>query len=262
MSGADHGASYLAFMTSRVSEETSPVERHEVQVWQFGLDPLAATMSDPTTCLSQDERERAARFRFEVHRRRWVTARIALRQILALHAGANPASLRFHCDAYGKPTLLPPHDGVHFNLTHSGDLGLLAIAPAPIGIDAECIDPRLDWDALTRRVTSDDEREALRRCPPVSEQRAAFFRLWTRKEAYIKGRGLGLSLPLSAITVPVTALPGPGDIRVEAVWDDGQPWCLWDLEVPESHMASLCYAGTLYRLRRHLWSPADEPATI
>ena len=260
MSGADHGASYLAFMTSRVSEETSPVERHEVQVWQFGLDPLAATMSDPARCLSQDERERAARFRFEVHRRRWVTARIALRQILALYAGANPASLRFHCDAYGKPTLLPPHDGVHFNLTHSGDLGLLAIAPAPIGIDAECIDPRLDWDALTRRVASDDEREALRRCP-VAEQRAAFFRLWTRKEAYIKGRGLGLSLPLSAITVPVTALPGPGDIRVEAVWDDGRPWCLWDLEVPESHMASLCYAGTLYRLRRHLWSPADRPAT-
>jgi 4'-phosphopantetheinyl transferase len=247
-------------ITSDDGPACPPVERHEVQVWQFGLDPLAATMSDPTTCLSQDERERAARFRFEVHRRRWVTARIALRQILALHAGASPASLRFHCDAYGKPALRPPHDGVHFNLTHSGDLGLLAIAPAPIGIDAECIDPRLDWDALTRRVASDDEREALRQCP-VAEQRAAFFRLWTRKEAYIKGRGLGLSLPLSAITVPVTALPGPGDIRVEAVWDDGQPWCLWDLEVPESHMASLCYAGTLYRLRRHLWSPADQPAT-
>lgn len=233
---------------------------HEVHVWQFGLDPPQAAMNDLASCLSQDERERAARFRFEVHRRRWVAARTALRQVLARYAGAVPAGLRFHCDAYGKPALLPPHDAVHFNLTHSHDLGLLVIAPAPVGVDAEYIDRRTDFEALMRRVASEDEREAFSRCP-VAGQRTAFFRLWTRKEAYIKGRGLGLSLPLTAITVPVTALSGPRDIRVDPAWDDGKPWRLWDLEVPPSHMASLAYAGIIERLCLHEWLPADRSAT-
>lgn len=238
--------------------ETRAIERHEVHVWRFGLDPPQRPMDDLASCLSQDERERAARFRFEIHRRRWVAARIALRQILSRYTGATPASLRFHCDAYGKPALLPPH--VHFNLTHSHDLGLLAIAPAPVGIDAEYIDRRTDFEALMRRVASEEEGEAFSRCP-VAEQRTAFFRLWTRKEAYIKGRGLGLGLPLPAITVPVTALQGPADIRVEPAWDDGKPWRLWDLEVPASYRASLAYAGMLHRLQAHVWPPADHSAT-
>lgn len=237
-----------------------PIERQEVEVWQFGLDAPQRPMDDVASCLSQDECERAARFRFEIHRRRWRAARIALRRILARHAGVTPAGLRFHCGSHGKPALLPPHDQVHFNLTHSHDLGLLAIAPGPVGVDAEHIDRQTDFEALLRRVASQDEREVFSRCS-VAEKRAAFFRLWTRKEAYIKGRGLGLSLPLSAITVPVTALSGPADIRVEAAWDDGQPWRLWDIEVPPSHMASLAYAGRIDRLWVHEWRQGDDSAT-
>lgn len=241
-------------------QETRAIERYEVHVWQFGLDPPQQPLRDPASSLSQDERERAARFRFAIHRRRWVAARMAMRQILARYTGATPASLRFRYEAHGKPALLPPHDKVHFNLTHSHELGLLAIAPGPVGIDAECIDRRTDFEALMRRVASGDEREALFRCP-VAEKRAGFFRLWTRKEAYIKGRGLGLSLPLRAITVPVTALQGPADIRVEAAWDDCKPWRLWDLEVPPSYTASLAHAGIIDRLWPHVWTPADHAAT-
>ncbi|MGH8563586.1 MAG: 4'-phosphopantetheinyl transferase family protein [Gammaproteobacteria bacterium] len=247
-------------MSTDPSQETSPIEGHEVHVWQLGLEPLGEPMSDLASCLSQDERERAARFRFAIHRRRWVAARMAMRQVLARYTGATPASLRFRYDAHGKPALLPPHDKVHFNLTHSHDLGLLAIAPGPVGIDAERVDRRTDLEALMRHVASEDEREALFRCP-VAEKRAGFFRLWTRKEAYIKGRGLGLSLPLRAITVPVTALQGTGDIRVEAEWDDRKPWRLWDLEVPPSYTASLAYAGRIDRLWPHVWPPTDHAAT-
>jgi 4'-phosphopantetheinyl transferase len=243
-------------MITDPSRETPPIEGHEVHVWQLQLELLRAPIGDPASCLSQDERERAARFRFAIHRRRWVAARMAMRQILAQYTRATPASLRFRYDAYGKPALFPPHDKVHFNLTHSHDLGLLAIAPTPVGIDAECIDRRTDFEALMRRVASENEREALFRCP-VAEKRGGFFRLWTRKEAYIKGRGLGLSLPLWAITVPVTALQGPADIRVEAAWDDCKPWRLWDLEVPPSYTASLAYAGRIDRLWPHVWPPAE-----
>jgi 4'-phosphopantetheinyl transferase len=226
----------------------------EVHVWQIALDPSAG-LAD---CLSRDERERAARFRFEVHRRRYRVAHIALREVLSRYADAPPAGLCFKPGANGKPALAPP--AVHFNLTHSRDLGLVAVAPAPIGIDVEYLDPRTDCEALTRRVASGPEREAIARCPEAL-RRAAFFRLWTRKEAYIKGRGLGLSLPLQAITVPVTALAGPAEVRVEARWDDGRPWRLWGLEVPAGHEASLCYAATVDRLRRYEW-PAGGQAPV
>ncbi len=233
-----------------------PIEPHEVRIWRFGLDLAELDLPglDLMSRLSRDERERAARFRFEIHRRRFTAAHVAMRRILARHAGVSPESLRFRCDTYGKPALLPPHARIHFNLTHSHELGLLMIAEAPCGIDAEHIDRRTDVESLMTHVASEDERAAFAQLPPA-ERRTAFFRLWTRKEAYIKGRGLGLRLPLRAITVPVTALFGPAPLRVEAEWDDGQPWRLWDLEVPPPYEAALAYAGTIDRLSIHAWRP-------
>ncbi len=237
----------------------SPIGPHELHIWRFRLDPPEASIGDLVICLSQDERERAARFRFAVHRRRWRVAHIAVRQILAGYAGVPAAELRFQVGARGKPALLPPHDGIHFNLTHTHDLGLLCIASAPSGIDAEHIDRRTEIEALVRRVASDEEREAFRRCPAAA-RRAAFFRLWTRKEAYTKGRGLGHGLPLRANTVPVMPLAGPADIRVEADWDDGKRWRLRELDAPPGYAASLAYAGMIDRLCLEEWRPADQAA--
>lgn len=147
--------------------------------------------------LSDAERERAGRFRFEHDRRLYVVAHAMLRQAIAEHAAVAPESLRFVYDSRGKPDL-EPRGPLRFSLAHARGMAVCAVAQEhDVGIDVEPLGRRLP-EGVAERCFSPEELRDLQSLPDA--QRAErFFVHWTLKEAYAKGRGLGLALPFEKI---------------------------------------------------------------
>jgi len=155
-------------------------------VWRIPLD--SADAKDRSVALDALERERAAGFRFDRDRRRFIRSHEALRRILARYAEADPAELRFEANAHGKPRLAGR--GPHFNLSHSGEWALVAVSTdCEVGVDLE-IERELDYLPAARLVFHDDEVAQLDAAP--ERLRNDFFECWVRREAYLKGLGLGL----------------------------------------------------------------------
>ncbi len=225
----------------------------DVHLWCATLDESATAVRLVDT-LSADERVRAERFRFERDRRRFVAARGLLRAILGRYLDRAPAALRFCAGPYGKPALTQEdgNDDLRFNVSHAGDLALFAIARGrEVGVDVERVRAEISLDSLIATCCSPQEIVALNACPP-RERAAAFFACWTAKEAYLKGIGRGLSLPLDRLTVdpvvgdrpprltagetPVddwplrSCDPGPGYVAVIAA--EGRGWHVLGLRPP------------------------------
>jgi len=150
--------------------------------------------------IDDQERIRAARFRFARDAAHFIARRARLREIVAARTGEAPDRLSFAHGPHGKPVLA--NGALHFSLSHSHGLIMLAIAPVEVGCDIERIDPDLEWQPLAERFFSPRERRALLDLPDAQARRA-FFDCWSRKEAYVKAIGLGLSYPLDAFDVSV-----------------------------------------------------------
>jgi 4'-phosphopantetheinyl transferase len=166
----------------------------DVVVWLADLDALQAR--DASSVLSSDELARAERFRFDVHRHRFVQCRSLLRRHLAETLGADAADITFRYGAHGKPEV----DGVYFNVSHSENLAVIAVSiEEPVGIDIEHIDSSHDVLPLARTAFSRAECEAIAAMNRV-EQIAAFYRTWAHKEAYLKLLGTGFSIPSDSFT--------------------------------------------------------------
>jgi len=252
----------------------------EVHVWQVGLVVTAAHAARLYDTLSPDERVRAARYHFLRDRDRFVAARGWLRTILGLYVGCQPRHVRLRYNRHGKPELdgIAPSaggteedasarsagstslhraaspDDLQFNLSHSEDLALCAVARGRrVGIDVEAIRPGFADDGLPETFFSPQEVEALRALAP-DEQPAAFFTCWTRKEAYLKARGEGLIIPLDSFAV----LPAPPDrsLATPAEADDLARWSLCDLDLGPGYAAALAGEGHGWRLR--LWRLANS----
>ena len=167
----------------------------EVHCWSVPLDASPNTLAVLFETLMDDERDRAARLRFERDRRRFIVARATLRELLGRYVGTPPDQVRFAYTAFGKPTLASEFGGPHcvkFNLSHSGDLALIAVAwDAEVGVDVEHIRPS-DYSDIARSSFAPSEIAQLRAAPRHLEPRA-FFSSWTRREAYAKARGEGLA---------------------------------------------------------------------
>lgn len=166
-----------------------------IHVWRVDMDDPA--WDALVQILPLDELEKAARFRTPALQQRYRRCRIALRRLLAQYAGRHPADITFHYGRFGKPEL--PGQRWHFNLSHSNRLALIAISPDPIGVDLECMEqPRIAIDELIGSVCHPDEQRLLHSLDPA-ERHAAFYQLWTQKEAYCKALGVGLQLTLSTL---------------------------------------------------------------
>jgi 4'-phosphopantetheinyl transferase len=153
--------------------------------------------------LSRDEIERAERFRFEHHRERFIRCRTWLRELLAEALVRDAASLEFRYGAHGKPEL----DGMHFNVSHSANVAAIALTrEQPIGIDVESIDAERDVVALANTAFSAEEQAELATMTGDA-QVAAFFRGWTRKEAYLKLLGTGFSRAPESFTISLGKEP-------------------------------------------------------
>ena len=225
-----------------------------VHVW-------CASLSRPEECyqryrdsLSADERQRAERFHFERDRRHFVVGRGILRALLARYLGDEPNSLCFDYGPYGKPALGGAHKNqLRFNLSHSHGLGLYAVAHGrEMGIDLEYVRPIAEMEQLAERFFSTQENAILR--VVAAEQRAlAFFNCWTRKEAFIKACGEGLSMPLNRFTVSLT----PGEparlLSSDDGFQDGSRWCLRELALPAGYVGALVVEGTHCELELRQW---------
>jgi surfactin synthase thioesterase subunit/phosphopantetheinyl transferase len=188
-----------------------PPAGDEVHLWRVRLNVPAPALAALAATLAPDEQARAAHFLREQDRARFVASRAALRAVLAGYAGLPPECCRFGYTAHGKPFLLGPPalTRLQFNLSHSDDLALVAVAcDRPVGVDVERIRPEVDVPGVGRLVFSQAERHALDRVPRA-DRLAAFFDLWARKEAYLKCLGLGFSGSPGQVTVGPAGAEGP-----------------------------------------------------
>lgn len=244
------------FRTAR-SSFTFALQPDDVQIWQVELQQAPATLAQLQALLNAEEQQRAARFHFPADQRRYIVGRGTLRVLLGHYLQIPPAQLAFTYNAYGKPQLAGVAERLplQFNLSHSGEHALYAITQQRIvGIDIEWMRTNIEHLDLARHVFSPYEQAVLAALP-VTEQLAAFYRGWTRKEAFIKARGMGLSLPLEQFDVTLQA---DGPVQLLATRDDPQEaarWGLCDLPCPSGYAAALVVAG--HGWRTTIWK-ADE----
>lgn len=180
--------------------------------------------------LAPDEQARAARFRFERDRRRFVVRRGLLREWLADRLNERPERLRFVSGEWGKPALRD--HPCHFSLSHSGDRVMVAVSDAEVGCDIERIDDGFDWLPIAEQFLRPGEPDALHLLAPVNA-RAAFFRLWARMEASLKATGNGLS--------------GSQSVDLDASVADA--WQLADVDADPGYAAAIAWAGDNTPLR-------------
>ena len=185
------------------TDDTRSLPEDSIVLYILDLRSMEVAESKWRELLSSDERERAARFHFERDRQHYCAARALLRTLLGAYLEAAPQELSFQYSDKGKPGLASRYRGcgVAFNVSHSGDFALLGFTRrSDIGVDIEQIRDDFDTAAIARRFFSAREQDQLSRLP-ADQQHHAFFRCWTRKEAFIKALGEGLSHPLSQFDV-------------------------------------------------------------
>lgn len=240
--------------------ERPVIEGDEVHVWRASLHLGAPELEALLGILTLDERLRAGRFHFQKDREGFIAARGILRRILGLYLEMPPDRIRFIYSQYGKPALSGDMsaDSLRFNVSHAQEVALYAVASGrAVGLDIEHI--RGDWAGveIAERFFSRDEVSALRFLPP-HQQTEAFFNCWTRKEAYLKALGEGLSHPLEQFTVSLA----PGDPALLLSPDDPRGrtcWSLAALSPGRGYAGALAVEGEIGAIRRWQWtSPFRE----
>jgi 4'-phosphopantetheinyl transferase len=235
----------------------------EVHVWRASLNQPQAVLRGLSRLLSEDESERAGKFYFPRDRDHFVVARGALREILGRYTGVAPGLLRFTYNRYGKPSLRggEHEDALRFNVTHSNGVALYALARArEVGVDIEYVREDFAGIEVSERFFSAREVSALRALPRGAFTKA-FFDCWTRKEAYIKARGEGLSHPLERFAVSLA----PGEPAALLCTDEDPPeaarWSLVELFPGEGFCSALAVEGGRPTLRCWSWT-AGPPSSL
>lgn len=235
----------------------SRIDHNEVHLWRASTRLPPAAASGLEGFLSNDELAKARRYRHDTDRVRYLASHAVSRLVLSRYVGIPPSSLTFSSGPQGKPTLeCDSNSPIFFNLSHSGDLTLLAISgDRAVGVDIEEIRGDLDVPALALAVLSNSELRLLHAAPAVA-QRALFFRFWVRKEAVLKGCGLGLTMEPRRVEVVENVSAGDGS--AETVLSGGQPakWRVREVEIGDRYAAAVAAPGRHWLIRRfeHRWS--------
>jgi 4'-phosphopantetheinyl transferase len=212
------------------------LDEDTVHVWLLPLGQSSDANAKWSIQLSLDEQVRVGRFRFERDRQSWITARGMMRVILGEYVHESPELVRFASYAYGKQ-YLQDYPFLEFNLSHAGDYGLLGVSHHTIGVDIEQIREHFADPSVARHFFSEAEQTELA-AYSGDQYSTAFFTFWTRKEAYIKARGEGLSLPLRDFDVSVD----PAINGLIATRPDNYERFRWEMHsvsVPSSYCAYL-----------------------
>lgn len=209
----------------------------EVHVWSVPLAATAEELAALFATLSVEERDRAARYRHMPSRSEYIQTRATLRALLGRYLGASPGELAFTHSPQGKPLL--PGGEWHFNVSHSHGLAVIALTRVgEVGIDVERLRRQPTHLDLAARYFTPAEAAALRRLPREASEEA-FFHVWTRKEAFLKAVGLGLSHGLERFEV---AVPPDDPARVLHIDGDrgaGERWSMTALAPAPGYVATL-----------------------
>jgi 4'-phosphopantetheinyl transferase len=225
-------------------------------VWCARLDVPHETFARLGETLGADERGRSARFRFPRDRWQFIVAHGALRDLLGRYLEVEPDRIEYRYGAFGKPELGPEFGGrLRFSLSHSGGLALVAIAAgSDVGVDVESSRSHPDSLELARSCFSETEFERLSAFPETFRAEA-FLGCWTKKEACVKARGRGLSIPLSSFTVPVTTDPAHGPATI--AWkEDGRAtlWSVHTLRPAPGYIGAVAIQGSGGRVSQWEWT--------
>jgi 4'-phosphopantetheinyl transferase len=234
-------------------KQSPKLAAHEVHLWRVNLE--AAAQEEPaedrwSALLSADEQARATRFHFARHRQYFTATRAILRRVLAAYLGTDPKVLAFVYGGKNKPALGGEHtnNSLAFNVSHSGDIALFAFARSrQVGVDVELIRSNFDTSAIARRFFSAAEQSQIAALDP-EQRHEAFFRCWTRKEAYIKAIGEGLSLPLDQFDVSLKPNDHNALLATRPDELEAQRWSLRDVAAGPGYVAALCASGTDWKL--------------
>ncbi len=234
-------------------KQTPKLAADEVHLWRVNLEAAAGEQPANelwSALLSADEQARAMRFHFARHRQYFTATRATLRRVLAAYLDADPKTLSFAYSPKSKPALGVEHAGsaLAFNVSHSGDIALLAFARSrQIGVDVELIRRDFDTSAIARRFFSAAEQSQLAALD-LEQRHQAFFRCWTRKEAYIKAIGEGLSLPLDQFDVSLKPNDHNALLATRPNELDAKGWSLREIAARPGYVAALCVSGTDWKL--------------
>jgi 4'-phosphopantetheinyl transferase len=236
---------------------------NEVHVWRATLDVASTDLERLRATLSSDEQARAARFHFPKDQHHFIAARGTLRTILARYFNRAPAQIEFRYSPHGKPELARGSEAerLRFNLSHSQGLALYAITrDHAIGVDLESVQANRDWEQIAARHFAPRELEALRLVPAASRA-AAFLNCWTRKEAFVKARGEGLSLPLDQFEVSLA----PGE-PARLLSTSGDPleaarWSIRELDPDPGYIGAVAVRALGWELKLWEFAALGEPPT-
>ncbi|HAV77677.1 MAG TPA: phosphopantetheine-protein transferase [Anaerolineae bacterium] len=220
------------------SPDNLTLDLDHVDVWRVYLDPTSDSIQLADSTLSEDESHRAAQFRFDKDRHRFIASHFALRDVLSRYLHYVPREIEFIVGEYGKPAI-NSNINIDFNLSHSGDYALIAVArDHKVGVDVERFRDNMEHEKIAHRFFSKREIAELMSLQPELRIRG-FYNCWTRKEAYIKAHGLGLSLPLDSFDVSLTPNE-PATLRATRPDPQEAPrWTLLSLDIGTNYACAV-----------------------
>jgi 4'-phosphopantetheinyl transferase len=241
-------------LTTEDAEKRHALAANEVHVWRVSLDQSSERTELSLGVLSTDERRKATRFRFAKDRNQFVQARAALRFILSDYLNLRAQSLEFSYGTHGKPALANGEAGLRFNLSRRDGLALIAVTRGrEIGVDVELIRADVPCFEIAGVSFSLAESATLRSLPE-SLRSAGFYNCWTRKEAYVKARGEGLSFPLQQFDVSLAPGAAAKLLRVGDDDNDVDRWTLQEIPVGENYVAALAVEGSNLNVMCRDWA--------
>lgn len=224
----------------------------ELHIWRAELSVDAAALAHYQTILTKEEIDRADEFRFERNRNYFIAARGILRCLLGNYLQMDPNKIVFNYGEFGKPALASSKD-MQFNLSHSGGMALIGITKNHcVGIDLERIESNIELEEIANRFFSQRESRDLLALP-LDQRPQAFFNCWTRKEAFIKAKGSGLSFPLDKFEVSLH--PEEPAKLLATHWNDQEraKWSLFNLEPGEGFAGAVAVNGLVTDVRFWQW---------
>jgi 4'-phosphopantetheinyl transferase len=231
------------------------LDSDEVHVWRVDLAVSASDVESLGQILSDDERARAVRFCFQKDGKNFTVARGILRILLGRYLTLEPSRVEFSYGPHGRPALAVQNGSQElcFNISHSDGLALYAFTRnREIGIDLERIRPEMANDQIAERFFAPQEINALRALPS-DRQLEAFFHCWTRKEAFVKAKGEGLSIPLDEFAVSLTPGEPAAIISIKGDAETASLWSLQALTPGAGYVAALAVKGHGWRLTFLQW---------
>ncbi len=225
-----------------------------VHLWLFSLDRPASLDDAQAGCLDAEEKHRASRFHFEMHRRRFIAGRSQLRHLLAAYLSIVPQDVHFIYGAQGKPFVDPRHTSgqlaLHFNLSHSEGVALLGVTcDAEIGVDVEAVRHMSDAGDVARGNFSQPEVEVWERLPKEMRD-DGFFACWSRKEAIVKAMGGGLSIPLDSFQVTLDPRAPARLLSIDDEPEAPRQWSLWGEEVLPGYWGAVATKAAPLKIRK------------